>query len=808
MCGGTTTISDVKWETYGLKGITAAVDTKQCKFSEVYKKGLTPNYFASIIGDESKWQLTGTNVLLDCTPTGFRVFAYHPSLRSQHFLNIAMKFFRISWIAAHGVNAGSTSSGKGQWKSLHDTALYIDVDASRPGFEVVPKYLTSLSIARGHARLLGAHSVFLAKEASFRVYLHREDGAKITTQDAKLNGWSVNWLGSAEGDLGNSVGSSKVNSWKDAGAAMLFSVREPAAMIAVDTSIQSYGTVPAYITSLQTSDDLRLDWDLGAAGIYSPTSTGFKVYVAGASQQYLDNWRINYLGFEQPLNCKVSSWGKWMKCTKTCAGGLQLRVKTVVVWPNMFGKPCGQTRQQRACNPQPCPVKCEVSQWSKWSVCSTTWCGTKGKQTKTRKMTQGPKSAAERKVSCPTLHDSKECGNKPCVEGTGEGPSLPCGGRVTATTGMAGDWKSIDGGQLFVDINTTSCDFHKVPTYTASLETPARDWKNAGTSTVSHATKTGFRVNMWHPSVASYQRGEFARQRGWQVSWLGDGGINAGITTFGNSGWEQATSTSLSLDVNTRGCGYTNTPKYITSLYNMDQLAQGVHDIYLVKADGFRVYITTDDAHITPDHAEAHNWAVAWIAVPLSSELTGQSSPGQWKQGPLGTIYTDVDTTANKFTKDPYYSTTIVMGTQALPIEGLYGGATVIKRSAKGFRIYLGPPNPSMGKLQAWMAQKGGWKVNYIGFEGTAEDSCVVYCAHTITADCIVLQTPTASSPLGVNGVFARRHAWEAYKFALARLPATTSVWARNAQRCTTRNIARSTHVVSVRFELGECIVL
>merc|ERR1719156_485252 len=34
------------------------------------------------------------------------------------------------------------------------------------------------------------------------------------------------------------------------------------------------------------------------------------------------------------------------------------------------GKPCGETSETKACNPQACEKDCELSEWTKWSKCS------------------------------------------------------------------------------------------------------------------------------------------------------------------------------------------------------------------------------------------------------------------------------------------------------------------------------------------------------------------------------------------------------------------------------------------------------
>jgi len=55
-----------------------------------------------------------------------------------------------------------------------------------------------------------------------------------------------------------------------------------------------------------------------------------------------------------PVNCKVSGWGRWGRCSKVCGGGLQKQKRHVQVGAKNGGKRCPALKRQRRCNTQAC----------------------------------------------------------------------------------------------------------------------------------------------------------------------------------------------------------------------------------------------------------------------------------------------------------------------------------------------------------------------------------------------------------------------------------------------------------------------
>merc|ERR1711920_4294 len=84
-----------------------------------------------------------------------------------------------------------------------------------------------------------------------------------------------------------------------------------------------------------------------------------------------------------PVNCKLSDWGEWAKCSVTCGGGTQHKTRTEAITAANGGTACKEDKQMsQDCNTQPCPQQCSWQEWGSWSECSVT-CG-KGEQKRAR----------------------------------------------------------------------------------------------------------------------------------------------------------------------------------------------------------------------------------------------------------------------------------------------------------------------------------------------------------------------------------------------------------------------------------------
>lgn len=71
-----------------------------------------------------------------------------------------------------------------------------------------------------------------------------------------------------------------------------------------------------------------------------------------------------------PVDCEMGQWSAWSDCSKNCGGGEQYRVRSTTRNGMYGGKVCGQPSERRACNAEACHQDCKLDDWSAWSPCS------------------------------------------------------------------------------------------------------------------------------------------------------------------------------------------------------------------------------------------------------------------------------------------------------------------------------------------------------------------------------------------------------------------------------------------------------
>jgi len=162
-----------------------------------------------------------------------------------------------------------------------------------------------------------------------------------------------------------------------------------------------------------------------------------------------------------PVDCSVSTWSGWSKCSAECGGGVQQRLREVKRAMKYGGKPCGETSETQACNGQSCEKDCELSSWTKWSYCSKDCDGG------TRKRQKFVATPAEGEGKCAGAWDKdrlqyKQCNMKRCKVDP-KAKSLTCDKKLdivflidgSGSLGKRG-WKAeIKAAQTFVDAFST-----------------------------------------------------------------------------------------------------------------------------------------------------------------------------------------------------------------------------------------------------------------------------------------------------------------------------------------------------------------
>ena len=168
-----------------------------------------------------------------------------------------------------------------------------------------------------------------------------------------------------------------------------------------------------------------------------------------------------------PIHCEVSEWTRWTVCTQTCGGGTKERTRSVFTEANDLGRVCPNLMDSEACNTHPCPVGCAVSGFSAWTACSVS-CGVGGTQVQDRVVSRSAKYGGS---ACPSLTNSRTCSGPKCpincavsAFGIWEECSVSCGSglQIRRRTVLVA---AADGGAICpLMVDSRMCNVHSCPT--------------------------------------------------------------------------------------------------------------------------------------------------------------------------------------------------------------------------------------------------------------------------------------------------------------------------------------------------------
>jgi len=71
-----------------------------------------------------------------------------------------------------------------------------------------------------------------------------------------------------------------------------------------------------------------------------------------------------------PVDCVMSEWSDYSKCTRDCEGGVQQRSRTVLTNAKNGGAYCLDPSEVQSCNTGSCDRNCELADWTAWTPCS------------------------------------------------------------------------------------------------------------------------------------------------------------------------------------------------------------------------------------------------------------------------------------------------------------------------------------------------------------------------------------------------------------------------------------------------------
>jgi hypothetical protein len=126
-----------------------------------------------------------------------------------------------------------------------------------------------------------------------------------------------------------------------------------------------------------------------------------------SKQTQICNWQAC------PVDCATTDWKFYgRQCSKTCGEGTNKRVRFIKTQPKYGGHSCGPLENTLSCSAEACPIDCKVTDWSEWAPCSVT-CGV-GSRDKTRIVMTEP---AHGGAVCPRKRSrSKACHAGKCPD--------------------------------------------------------------------------------------------------------------------------------------------------------------------------------------------------------------------------------------------------------------------------------------------------------------------------------------------------------------------------------------------------------
>jgi len=124
-----------------------------------------------------------------------------------------------------------------------------------------------------------------------------------------------------------------------------------------------------------------------------------------------------------PVNCEMSMWSGWSKCTKDCEGGVRGRTRSILTKPKNGGESCNTVQEEEACNTGSCDRDCSLHSWTEWGFCSMACeiqdgpLGAFGLQERVRRVDIPIRGAGVcPKEDSATRFEERECNRYPCPQ--------------------------------------------------------------------------------------------------------------------------------------------------------------------------------------------------------------------------------------------------------------------------------------------------------------------------------------------------------------------------------------------------------
>jgi len=115
-----------------------------------------------------------------------------------------------------------------------------------------------------------------------------------------------------------------------------------------------------------------------------------------------------------PVDCVMSEWSGWSKCTADCEGGVRSHTRSLLTKPKNGGLSCNTNEETEACNTMSCDRDCTLARWTDWTPCSVACGGGLQSRAKhvlipTRGFGKCPKETSKKRFR------ERECNQQDCV---------------------------------------------------------------------------------------------------------------------------------------------------------------------------------------------------------------------------------------------------------------------------------------------------------------------------------------------------------------------------------------------------------
>jgi hypothetical protein len=304
-----------------------------------------------------------------------------------------------------------------------------------------------------------------------------------------------------------------------------------------------------------------------------------------------------------------------------------------------------------------------------------------------------------------------------------------CGGSTSDASSIWNTWDISGSNGLYMDVNTTKCNFQDShPRYMTSVGGESAHWQLVGVNSIYDASPTGFRVNLWHPTLRGTYLLYFAARYRWKINWMVDTSKRSGMTAPNSGIWNnlEGTNNVIYADVNTENSEFHHAdnaaPRYVTSIHggNNHWKVQGGHAVYSPTTQGFRIFLVYPDdvsqlgsTDNLADFAETNGWSVAYIGS-YDGRVSGISS-NNWINYQDEGLQITVDTTPGLYTETPAYVTSITGHSHHWMVTG---GGAIYEPDTQSFTMYLDRAQ------DVEFAMQNDWRVNYIAY--AAPMDCIV----------------------------------------------------------------------------------